>query len=74
MHPPSLAATLPPRIPPKHVCIENQWENLIENLTNWTFDEQKPEFLKRKQCAKKGKAATPNSTSFRKLTLHVAFV
>lgn len=44
--------TLPPTIPPKHICIENQWENWIENLANRTFDEGKQEFLKRKQSAK----------------------
>lgn len=52
IHPPSLTSTLPTRTPPKHICIENQWENLIEDLANWTFDSGKPEFLKRKHCIK----------------------
>jgi len=53
-----------PRIPPKQICFENQGEKVIESLVNWTFDEGKPEFLKRKQSTKKCKAATPNSTGF----------
>lgn len=52
IHPPNLTSTLPTRMPPKHFCIENQWENLIEDLTNWTRDAGKPECLKRKHCIK----------------------
>lgn len=70
-HPPSLTSTLPPRIPANHICIENQWENLIEDLANWTFDAGKPEFLKRKHCVQKCKAATASSTGFPELTHHV---
>lgn len=64
----------PSKIPLKHMCIENQWEYLTENLENWIFDEIKTEFLRRKQCAKNTKLQIQTPQALHSLLSHAAFV